>query len=342
MHATEFLRQSSPTIAPFVVLCGGERHLKEAAVHIVRREVLGEGEEQNVALSEHGGKTAEWKTIHDELSMISMFGDRRLIVIDDADEFVTKNRPSLESYAAAPSARSVLVLSVKTWKTNTKLAKALASSGLVLECTPLAGGQLVRWLTSTAEEQFGKQLTRDAAALMVELVGDSLGLLERELAKLSAYVGNEPRISVDSVRTIVGGWRAETTWKMTDAIRNGDAATALAALGKLLADGEAPLRLLGGLNFVYRKYANATELARRGKPLRNALKESGVFPRDLDAAERYLRRIGRPRAEELFALLLRADGQLKGASRLPDRLQLEELVLRLTGVAFAVADTVSL
>ena len=66
-------------------------------------------------------------------------------------------------------------------------------------------------------------------------------------------------------------------------------------------------------------------------PLRAALQQAGVFPRDVESTERYLRRIGRQRAEQILALLLQADSGLKGGSRLPERLQLEQLLLRLCG-----------
>jgi DNA polymerase-3 subunit delta len=142
---------------------------------------------------------------------------------------------------------------------------------------------------------------------MIELAGTGMALLDQELAKLTAYAGDCVRIGLDDVRALVGGWRAETTWKMTDAIRDGSPAVALQALEKLLSAGEPAPKVLGGLNYVFRKPARATELSRRGTPLRAALQQAGVFPRDVDATERYLRRIGRQRAEQIPALLLQAD-----------------------------------
>jgi DNA polymerase-3 subunit delta len=118
---------------------------------------------------------------------------------------------------------------------------------------------------------------------------------------------------------------------MTNAVRDGDVSTALDCLDQLLRAGEAPPKLLGGINFVFKKFSQATEHSRTGTPLNVALKQSGVFPRDQDAAARYLRRIGRPKAEKILGRLLQADADLKGGSRLPDRLQMERLLLDLAG-----------
>src|SRR5262249_28121622 len=112
--------------------------------------------------------------------------------------------------------------------------------------------------------------------------------------------------------------------------RDGRLPDGLVALNQLLDAGEAGPKLLGGINFVFRKYAFATELARH-EPLDSALKGAGVFPRDQGAAASYLRRIGRARADQILTNLVTADAGLKGSSRLPDRLQLELLLLRLAG-----------
>jgi hypothetical protein len=61
------------------------------------------------------------------------------------------------------------------------------------------------------------------------------------------------------------------------------------------------------------------------------LKEAGVFPRDVEKAERYLRRIRRPRAERILSRLVRADSDIKGGSVLSERLQMELLLLWLGG-----------
>lgn len=332
MHATAFLsRKGQSGISPLVVLHGGEAHLKEECRRAVRRLVLGADEEEELGLTRFDGRDAQWKDVRDELYTVSMFGDRRLVLVEDAEEFVTRNRTALEQYAEQPARQAVLLLDVKTWRKNTRLAKKVEADFLELDCGELAGGLLLKWLVDHAAAEYGKQLTRDAAGLMTELAGTGMGLLDQELGKLASYVGDRERIGVDEVRTLVGGWRAETTWKMTDAVRDGSPSVALAALEKLLAAGEPAPKILGGLNFVFRKYARGTELARRGAPLRAALQQAGVFPRDVEVGERYLRRIGRRRAEHITALLLQADSDFKGRSRLPERLQLEQLLLKLCG-----------
>jgi DNA polymerase-3 subunit delta len=114
----------------------GQHHLKSTALNWLRSVILNDDE---TGLTRFAGKDADLQTVSDELRTVSMWGDRRLVVVEDADEFVTKYRPGLEKYAQAPAKKSALVLDVKSWPKTTRLAKQVAQTGLEIECTELKG-----------------------------------------------------------------------------------------------------------------------------------------------------------------------------------------------------------
>lgn len=333
MHATEFLKQPDKTpTGPIVVTFGEERFLRQKAAQTLVEVVLGHHEGDDFGLTRFDGRTTEIATLLDELRTISMWGDRRLVMVESAEEFVSQNRSALEHYLEKPSKKSVLLLDVKSWPKNTRLFKTVAEIGLNIDCGPLKPGDAVRWLVDTAKADFEKNLSRDAASLMVELVGSQLGLLSQELSKLAAFAGDRSQIDRDDVTVLVGGWKLQTTWEMLDALQNGDLAQAITNLDKLLTAGEAPLMILGGISFSYRKLAQATEISRQGRPLNEALAQAGVYGSKVPAAAGYLRRIGRARAERIYEWLIEADTEIKGASRLPPRLILERLMTRFSGM----------
>lgn len=332
MHAIEFLSQAEKTeIKPVVVLFGADRFLQQSALKSLQQQVLGEGDEE-MGLVEFAGKDADLKSVLDEARTISMWGDKRLVVVDGADEFVSAHRPGLEKYVQKPATKSVLVLKVKSWPKNTKIAKQTAKTGLVLECSELKGARLTQWLVAETKQKYDKTLSRESAALLVELVGNSLGQLGQEIEKLVNYSGEEEQISPETVRTLVGGWKAETTWVMLDSLRAGNLNHALTCYDQLITAGEAPQKLLGGIAFQFKKLVKATELSRQGTPLNEAIKTSGIFPRDIQTHATYLRRLGRPRAEQILNLLLKVESDIKGGSRLSERVQLERLMVQLSGV----------
>ncbi len=330
MHATEFLKEpNQQELGTIVVLSGDEHSLKLEAIAALTSLVC--GDDNDASVTRFDGQEIDLKTVRDELLTISMWGDRRLVIVEAADDFVSNNREALERYLDKPAKKSLLVLDSMSFPKTTRLYKSVAKLGLLLECTALKGAELTRWIQSRAKSRFGKQVTRDAAMLLPELAGNHLGLLEQELDKLAAYSGDRPQIDAEDVRKIVGGWKAETTWKMLDALLAGQLPFALSNLDKLLAAGEAAPRILGGIVFVFRKLAIATELAREVQPLPVALQQAGVFPQNISAAAAYLRHIGRSQAEQILNWLMEMDLNLKGAARTSDRLLLEQLFVQLSG-----------
>src|SRR5205085_9202920 len=116
------------------------------------------------------GATAEWSAIRGELDTLPFLSPRRVVVIDQADPFVTNNRPTLEKYVAAPAKNGVLILDVKTWPSNTKLAKLVPEAATIV-CKPARTPDLPRWATNRAKSAHGKKLDADAPAWLIELAG---------------------------------------------------------------------------------------------------------------------------------------------------------------------------
>jgi DNA polymerase-3 subunit delta len=331
MLATAYLKSpASQEPGSAVALFGPERFLKRLAIDALCRQVLGPdaGDESLVRLR---GDTADFATVVDRLLTISMWNPRQVVVVEDADAFVSDHRDGLEKYLDRPARKSVLVLDVKSWPSNTRLAKKVAKVGLPIECASLKPNELVGWLVAWCQAHHGKKIDHQAAQTLTELAGTELGTLDQELAKLASFVGDGATIDSAAVEALVGGWKAETTWSMIDAVRDNRLGEALHLLDKLLRAGEHPLRLLGGINSTYRALARGTELARLGTPLIEALTSGGVKPWQVNQYAGYLRRIGRPRAERLLSMLMHADMDVKGHSQLPDRLIMERLLLQLGG-----------
>jgi DNA polymerase-3 subunit delta len=331
MHAVDFLDAPEKCkTGPAVVVYGKERFLKLEAIRQVSALVLGSSGDE-LSLSRLPGPEIDLKTVVDALLTVSMWNPKQVVLVEDADDFVSNFRAGLEEYLERPAKKSVLVLDVKSWPANTRLAKKVAAVGLPIDCGELKGAPLLNWIVKSCRTRQGKKIDRNAAQLIIDLAGADLGLIDQELAKLAAYVGTSPAIDSSAVEKLVGGWKMETTWKMLDAVRDGQLGTALEYLDKLLIAGEPPVKLLGGIAWLFRSVAKATELSRQGQPLPEALAEAGVKPYNVQPMIPYLRRIGRPRAERILQYLLSTDLDLKSSSGYSDRMILERLLLQLVG-----------
>ncbi len=329
MHATDFLADKKPfPDVTLVAMFGPERHFRS---EILQKIPGASGDAAELSLTRLAGESADFKTVMTDLRTVSMFSDRRIVLIDEADEFVKANRAALEKYVAQPPRGSLLILDVKNWRKTEKLYKLVEQHGLNLECGELTGAALHKWMQKCAKDTYGKTLDKECATLICTLAGEGLTMLQQEIAKLASLVGDAETITRDDVTRVVGGWRTETTWAMLDAVRDGHPGRALENLEKLLKAGESPQKVLGGVVFVFRKFADATERARQGTPLREALGAAGVFPQAVSNGEAYLKRLGFEKASRILTLLVEADTEMKGGSKTDPGILLERLFVRLAG-----------
>ncbi|MBX7165514.1 MAG: DNA polymerase III subunit delta [Pirellulales bacterium] len=336
LTAIEFLDQPSTTVPGVIAAYGDDAFLRQQVIARCKSLVLGDDDGQ-FSQNTFDGRSAALRDVLDELSTGALFGSgRRLIVVADADEFVTRFRERLEEYAARPKASAVLLLDVVRWPANTRLAKAVAASGLAIDCSAPAPARLPSVVIAWAKSHYKTSIARDAAEMLVEIVGNELGLIDQELAKLSGFTPPGKAIEASAVQALAGSWRTQTVWEMLDLAVAGQAGQAIALLDRLLAAGESPIAVLGQIGSSLRRFATATRLIEAAEakgqrlPLRGALETAGVRGFVLAKAEAQLRQLGRQRAAQLHAWLLQADLDLKGASNLPARVILERLLVRMS------------
>jgi DNA polymerase-3 subunit delta len=312
---------------PVYALPGDEDFLRRQVVRALRQRLLG-GQDDGFGYSCYPGDQAVWAAVHDELHTLPFLGGHRLVVLEGADPFVTAHRAALEKYVAAPSATGVLVLGVKSWPANTRLAK-LIDNDATITCKAPAPARLPEWCMRWCQSRHGKQLAAPAAQLLVELIGPEMGLLDQELAKLATYVGEAGKIEAADVDKLVGHSRAEDVWKVFDAIGAGQAAEALAALDRLFDQGHPVPMILGAFGYRMRLLARAGRLHAQGKRLPAALAEAGLQQWQADKVEAQMRHLGLRRLARLYDWMLEVDLGTKGGSQLPEKLLLERLVVRL-------------
>ncbi len=348
VHAFDFLVDDQAEIPNYLAVIGDDRFLKRLVLAKIRRDLTTEDD----PVTPIEGSRAQWRDVIDELSTISLFGDGpRIVLVDEAEEFVGSHRAQLEELVSQPSGTGRLILDLKTLASNTRLYKILADRGLLIECRPpqtkrgrstfLDENRLRTWLRQWATSAHGIRLQRGADEELLQLAGPDLGLLDQELAKLALFCAPDAEVTIELVQQIVGGWRTKTTWELLDAALEGNAAAALIQLERLLQAGEAPQAIAGAVLWSLRRFADAAlvvvEAEHDGRKitLPAALEHAGFkkWPQGaMQRAERQLRQIGRERAGRLYQQLLTLDLAMKGSHSTPRRARwaLEQLILSLS------------
>ena len=319
------------------VLFGNEPYLKKAVLSRLTGIVLPD-KDAEFSRTRIDASTGTWRDVADALATGSLFGGgKRLVTLEDADDFVKEFRISLENHAKEVATDGVLILTVKTWQKSTRIYKELDKTGLQIDCNQPKPADLVKWLQYRAARLSGLQLPSDSAREMIEIVGCEMGLLDQELEKLTLTFSTDTPPTPADIQKRVGGWRTKKVWDMLDAACDGNAVDAMKQLERLIYSGEHPIAVLGQIAFPLRKFALATsiyraaEKERRRISLSAALERAGVQRYYLSDAERRLKRLGRDRAAALYRWLLEADMAMKGVSSRSDRARivLEQLITRI-------------
>lgn len=330
MHAADLLvNPGGLPDRPVYALFGDDPFLKAEARQAILARLV--GDDDSPALSRFVGDAASLADVLDELRTLPFLSPRRIVVVESADGFISAHRRELEGYVESPSSTGVLVLEVRLWAGNTKLAKLVEKTGAAYECKGMAERDLARWLVKMAEVRHQTRLEADAARLLVELVGNELGVLVAEVAKLATAVAAKGRIEAPDVARNVRAGRIETIWNVLEAATTGDAARAVVLLDRLIDSGESPIGLLAAMSANLRKLYHAGELRRRKMPPSEAAKTAGI-PSWGEAVEKMVKQhghLGPTRVGGLPRILLQADLDLKGYSNLPPRTILERMLIQL-------------
>jgi DNA polymerase-3 subunit delta len=173
------------------------------------------------------GDRATLAEVLDEVRSFAMFGSGKLVVIRNAEAFITRFREHLEDYLAAPCDSATLVLRVEKLPATQRVYKLISKMGRIEDCNaPADPRSLAKWAIEQAKSAHRVTIAPDAAALLVELVGNDLGRLDSELEKLA--IGSDGRpIDAKSVSGGVTFQREQEMWAMTNELAAGRPADAL-------------------------------------------------------------------------------------------------------------------
>ena len=298
-------------IHPVYAVVGHDRFLRNDALTSILPMLADEMDKLGPARFD--GPQAQLAEVLDEVRTLSLLGSRRVAIVDDADPFITANRAPLERYCSAPSDSGSLILLCNTLPKNTRLYRTISSGGAVIHCDPPKGGAVVGWIVNRARTTYGKQLSEPAARALHDHLGDVLGRLDAELAKLAAYVGVRSEITPADIDAVTGHHREEKVFAVTDAMSSQDTGAALGHWEQVLAtDRAAPGRAIAGLAWGVRRLLEARRDWEAGVDIRDLARRMYTDPRVL---RRRLERVTTEQLERQQRDLLAADLAVKtGAS----------------------------
>jgi DNA polymerase-3 subunit delta len=236
-------------------LLAGEPFLADEALDKIRRS------ESTDPLSEVAfDPSTEAAELLEALETASLLGDRRLVVIRDAQDLKKEHAEALSAYLESPSPSSVLVLVAAG---RTKLDAAVRTNGSVVALEAPKGRRLISWLRDRARAR-GLKLDEKSAWALVDAVGNELRDLDGALEQLVTGIGPEGSVDVATVRSMFARLADERIYAFTDAVGDRRLPLAASTLRRLLDQGDEPLVLFGALVAHVRRLLRARRYVDQG------------------------------------------------------------------------------
>lgn len=234
--------------------------------------------------SDFDGEKAELADVLDDLRSFAMFGGAKVVVVRNADEFITRFRSQLEDYAGHPSSSATLVLRLNSLPANQRIHKLIVKVGAIENCNPPKGRELPQWIIRQAKSAHGVTLTPDAAGMLAELIGDDMGRLDTELAKLAIACDGQ-KVDASDVSSAVSFQREREMYDMTNELAAGRAANALRRWRELLAsDSSAEFRAVTWLVMWLENVRKALAMKRQGSNDFSICTALRIWPRESHSA----------------------------------------------------------
>ena len=248
----------------------------------------------------------------DEAAAISMFGDARWILVEQAgDESVA----AVEALLEAPAAGNPVAIVAGALKPASKLLKLAlgARSALALASYPPDGGNADRLVLELARP-LGLSLRTDVARRVAEAGGGNRSILEQELAKFALYLDATPQapkpLEHATIDAVGSGAEEGDLTRLVDSVAGGDAGALDNEIARLRAEGQEGITLIRAVLRRMTLLARLRAEVEQGNSVSAVMASSGksLFWRERDAVAP---QVGRWRAD----LIAKAISRLTEAER---------------------------
>ncbi|MBI4725682.1 DNA polymerase III subunit delta [candidate division TA06 bacterium] len=242
---TEILKSK---IHPAYCFVGEEEYLKGLYIRKIAGAFLGTNVEHGLEVV-YGSET-DAKDIIDRAQSLGIFAEKRALVVREVDALSPQSRKILlEHLGSEPSPDVCLVLSSFKLDAKTAFYQELQERTVFVSFDSLKSESLVNWVMAKAKE-LGCRISLASAQLLIQITGQSLGLLEQELLKISTFLEGRPdrEIKPDHIKMLAGDTSEVGGFELAEALAKKDLKQSLALFHKMLRTGEDPVKMLSGIN----------------------------------------------------------------------------------------------
>ncbi len=324
---------TTENIAPLYLLFGNE----PALLRHYRQKLLEMFEHAGDQIEFMDGKALDLSALFDAALLLSMFGGRRIIAIDnfEPEQLPDADCKALCAFLGEIPEGTVLILTTaaesvdeKKGKCAKKLLATAEKAGVAARLNRRGDADLRRFAIARCKAQ-GAVLSNEAAAFFLAHCGDDMGTLSNECDKLSAYAA-ETKTAIDSnmIRRICSGTLSADPFALARLMLRGDLQAVLSQVDALLRLRQPVILILANLSGAFCDLARACAARANGRTAADLTADfSYRFAWRAQNAYRDCARLSAAAVYSVCELLCEADAALK-SSNADERIVLEAVIIR--------------
>lgn len=265
----KYLKRPEPEVKAFVVYGSNEGLQAEYTKNLTKVICEDVYDPFRVVYFNGSDINADPSILFAEYSSQSLMGGRRVIVIKDADNNLTKN---LKSLLETSKSDTLIVISSDSLNKKSSLV-VLAESRedmAVIACYEDRDEDIYGTVKNKLVEN-GMTIGNEALKVLCARLSNDRKSNLGEIEKLITFMGTRKDIGVDDVQKIVSDASASSSDDVCYYAAGGDSEKAQKAFRKMINEGNEPISLVRGLTYHFSKLLTIVSYMENGEPLDKAM-----------------------------------------------------------------------
>ena len=221
---------------PVYFLFGEEAFFIDEALLRIKKSLL-LPQDMDFNFSQFSAADNEMSQVLDEVITLPVFIAKRLVVVQNIQDFSDKEMAPMVEYIKNPTDSCVLVLVASKIDKRKKAMKSLIDLATTIEFRKPFDYQIPQWIKYLAQKEDLK-ISDEAKQLLHRLVGSNLLELQAEMTKLKDFLGDRKTIEVQDVASVVSSSKEESIFQFTKALGELNLVMALETLVRLMDQGQ--------------------------------------------------------------------------------------------------------
>ncbi len=232
---------------------GEEEYLKSSIIGLLKSRVCSDESLREFNLDQYMGNETNLATITNAVNQFPMMAESRLIILSEADRFISQNKDKLFSILESLPETACLCFRGKKFSKNLKIIKQVGKfHGLHFSFGAVKRKFLMDYIKEIIKDE-GLNFSSHAFQLLFDVTENDVGILTQEVRKIALYKGKDsPSVQPSDILAVSESFKSIDVFSIVDKIVAGKGVEVLIQLREKHLSSNHLLPLLGLLHWHFK------------------------------------------------------------------------------------------